>query len=254
MENKLINNCLYKIFLENKEKSFLNLFDFNKNYRLKLNFIDLCIQFENNYPYSLDIRNKYEKIVLIPIINYTIKNNKISCLNHYFSKNLNPKYKTINSLLLNNYFDSFESCIKNTNINILDIVQVWLCRKLIRYPSIEKKIENIINIIYEKIKKIKDKSCCKFIGQLINMNENRKEIIKEFKKQLKTNESLNNLYQDDKNVAFNYFIELNYLNKDEKFLDYYDNLYEEDYNYLERCKKFKNLFQKISLQPLKLIN
>lgn len=254
MENKLINNCLYKIFSENKEKSFLDLFDFNKNYKSKLNFIDLCIQFQSNYPYSIEIRNKYEKIVLIPIINYILKNNKLSCLNHYFLKNLNPKFKTVNSLLLYNYFDSFESCIKNSNINTLDIVQVWLCRKLIRYPSIEKKIENIINIVYEKIKKIKDKSCCKFIGQLIYISENKQEVIKNFKNQLKTNENLKNLYQDDKNDAINYFIELNYLNKDDKFLDYYDDLYEEDYNYLERCKKFKNLFQKISLQPLKLIN
>jgi hypothetical protein len=253
MDTNLIDNCLFKIFTKYKNYSYLEDIDYKEIIKNNSNFLDLCINFCNNYPYTIETREKYENTVLLPIINTISKKNQWSCLNHNQKGALNLKYKTLYSLLLNNYFNSFEKCLEYKNIIIFDIVLLWLCRKLIRYPSIETKLINLIKILYKKFGKIKNKKCNQFMNKLIYIGENTQILINEFKTLKKKSKYIENLFKDDKNDAINFFIETEILDKNEEFQDYYDNVYEEDYNYLSQCKKHLKLFQEITFKQIKII-
>jgi hypothetical protein len=248
-DNELVkNNCLYQIFAAQTNHDFLDLIDFRKIIKDKCNFLNIIILFKSNFPYSLHACAKFDHTVLVPIIKKIFANRQMSCLNHNFGIPLDPKYKTLNSLLLYNYFDSFYKCLKLSpkfdSIIVLDIVQVWLCRKLIRLPSHEKKIEEIILYILKNKGRIKDKHCNSFIANLIYIGKQEKEILAKF-----TPPST----KDDYNEELNAFIESKYLPKNPQFQDYYKHVYEEDYNIVSRCKKYVSLFQKISTQPLMIV-
>lgn len=244
-------NCLYTILLKNKN---LEGFDFRQEGSDKKNLLDHWIQFDADFPYSIESRSQYEKIVIIPVLKYIIKNHQVSSLTHYFQSGLNPKHKTLNSLIMFNYLNSFEFCLDEiSSLHFHDIIQVWLARKLIRLPSIENTLISLIMKLYKKNGKIKDKKSCAFLKLLIDLPSRKTNIISKYKEELQKNKRLKDTFLEDKNDAFNTYIENNYLPKDSIYQDYYNSYLEEDYNYLQRCKKFEKLFRKISTQSITII-
>jgi hypothetical protein len=101
--------------------------------------------------------------------------------------------------------------------------------------------------------KIKDPKIVKYFGILIDIGNNPQIYKKAFEKEIQENVRLHQMNKDDHNEAMNQFIFGNYLGFF-TFEDFYTFDYEEDYNIIDECIKYKSLIRQLAIQPIKMIS
>lgn len=252
MKNWLSSNCFYNVFSHVAPRTHdrvLDTIDFRSIVRGRLNMLGAIVSENADQSISLETRKEFERVVLLPILHYVVKHHQTSCLNHFSEDGRHPKAKTVNALLLFNYFEAFRAALKVHNVVVGDIAQLWLFRKLVRYPSKEKEITSLIHLLSTKIGKIKNPGCIGFVDRLLFIGKNSKKIMDEF---LEKNAHKIQLFtKEKKRRALNHYIERTYLRCDSLYMDFYEACYNEPFSYLTQCRKHASLFQSLTFTKLK---